>query len=83
MREIRLLMGREAWSAAIPRLRGLARSYPKSVSVLSALAWSIYNMGSTPKGDEMAAQEEALQLLEQALAIDSELAEARGLEPQA
>jgi len=72
MREVRLLMSRDAWSAVIPKLRGLVRSYPESVTVLSALGWSIYNMGATPGGDDMAAEKEALDLLERALAIDAE-----------
>ena len=72
MREIRLLMSREVWSAAIPKLRGLARSYPDSVAVLSALGWSVYNLGSMPGADEMDAQNEAIEMLERALALDSD-----------
>ncbi len=72
LREIGLLMSREAWSAAIPKLRGLARSYPESVAVLSSLAWCVYNLGSRPDRDAEAAQEEAIELLDQVLAIDPE-----------
>ncbi len=72
MREIRLLMSREVWSAAIPKLRGLARSYPESVTVLSALAWCVYNLGGPAEGDEDAAQDEAIALLERVLSLDSE-----------
>ena len=72
MREIRLLMSRDVWSAAVPKLRGMARSYPESVTVLSALAWCIYNLGATAGGDESAAQDEAVSLLERVFAIDSE-----------
>jgi hypothetical protein len=72
MREVRLLISRAAWSAAIPKLRGLVRTYPNSVSVLSALAWSVYNMGATPRGDETSAQTEALELLDRALGVDPE-----------
>jgi hypothetical protein len=72
MREVRLLMSREAWSAAIPKLRGLARSYPESVAVLSGLGWCVYNLGSMPGADEMQAQDEATELLERALALDPE-----------
>jgi CheY-like chemotaxis protein len=72
MREIRLLMSREAWSAATPKLRGLARSYPESVSVLSALGWCVYNLGVMPGGDEDTARDEAISLLERVLSLDPE-----------
>ena len=72
LREIRLLMSKDLWSAATPKLRGLARSHPESVTVLSALAWCVYNLGATPGGDEEASRDAAIALLDRVFSIDPE-----------